>query len=233
MAPPGRLAEVVSLLPGCVGAVDEATARMFDLFCWRVVELRDSRLIDHGNARISVGWHEDGIRFQPLSAKESIEAFESLCVRFRRLTLESEQATFSRVRNELGRLVKRGDHRCEPVQEWLAELKNGYKELQRRWALADLFARRESSRVPITPKPAFDLVFNGEMFHADPDKSVKELGNWRLMVAAELYQQIVLFSDLSWNLLRALERFLPMSIFFPAGFSPFLTVSTRTTDGED
>src|SRR5262245_1147918 len=55
------LSDVVSLLPGCVDPLDSETARLLDLYCWRVLELRGSRLIRHGEARMSVSWGEDGM----------------------------------------------------------------------------------------------------------------------------------------------------------------------------
>jgi hypothetical protein len=187
---------VVETLRSLLAPLDPGIARRFDLYCWQAQQLRTHSLLVEGRDRI-VALNEDGIRFPPLTPQESVEAFESMCLRFRRLELAkaSERTTFTSVRGEVGRLIRR--HPSEVVEEtsvWLEELKVRRAWLLNRWGSLGLS--------DLTPATALDLAFNGELFHLQKEA---ELEQRRVLIFSALYHQISFFSLLYSSLATALE----------------------------
>ena len=226
-----KLAAIVKVLPLCLDPLSEEDAERFDLYCWRVLELRRSRLIDSGNVAMMVEWQEEGPSLNGLSPNESIEAFESLSVRFRRLILTDEAATFANVRSRLGQLVhEKAAPESEAVQAWLKSLKEGHNKTQTKWALHDVLVPGAGGDMePLSPKEAISHVFYGEMFHSDPKHAAafEPLQNWRLSLVAALYHQIKVTSDLHMELAYGIGALLAVPDLLPPGFAPYFSVTPQ------
>lgn len=104
-----RTVEAARVLPTVVKRLDAEPAELFHRYVQCAWDLRKARLLgDDHRARV-VTWQEEGVCFPPLSTDASKEAFESLCVRFRRLRNQNGEPQFEAVRNRLRRCITEGD----------------------------------------------------------------------------------------------------------------------------
>ncbi|MGH9614804.1 MAG: hypothetical protein ACRD4P_17200, partial [Bryobacteraceae bacterium] len=111
------------------------------------------------------------------------------------------------------------------VKDWLAGLRRAHTQLTKVWA-APIEIRGSDGRA-ISPSDALELVFNGEMFHADPakaDELASRVGSWWINLAGELYLQIGTFSRLYMSLSYAVGAALASPSNPPLGFTPSLSI---------
>jgi hypothetical protein len=163
--------------------------------------------------------------FSPFDAEESREAFEAMCIRFRRLRQGGGGGgAFGNVRGALAHLIDESqDGRA--VKDWLADLRRAHTHLTNVWAAP--IEIRGSDGFAISPADALELVFNGEMFHGDPakaDELASRVGSWWINLAGELYLQIGTFSRLYMSLAYAVAAVLANPSNPPLGFTPSLSV---------
>ncbi len=161
--------------------------------------------------------------FSPFDAEESREAFEAMCVRFRRLH-QGGGAAFGNVRGALAHLIDESEG-GRAVKDWLADLRRAHTQLTNVWAAP--IEIRGGDGLAISPSDALDLVFNGEMFHSDPAKAddlASRVGSWWINLAGELYLQIRTFSRLYMSLAYAVAAVIASPSNPPLGFAPSLSV---------
>ncbi len=137
----------------------------------------------------------EGVAFPPLNAEQTMEALESLAVRFRRLHLTNDRSTFS---NVLYRFRQRAvDAGSADVVDWLGGLGARRRALLKRWTLL--------GDQGLSPEVALDRIFNQEMFHHDRDENFSTIEHWRFFIAGAVYEQIATFSGLYMELAIALD----------------------------
>jgi hypothetical protein len=210
---PEPSAALLAALPTLMAPLSETDALNFNRFCWKAVQLSTHSLLVGGRDRIS-SFTQTGVAFPPLSAEDSAEVFESLCLRFRRL-YAPDSSSFGNVRGRLERLIRdRASPEQEQALEWLADLSGRHRRMKRQWIFLG---------VQLTPHEVLDLVFNGELFHLDREPAVFEpVRNWRLVEAGALYSQISFFETLYRSLALGISAILAQAALLPSDFEPYL-----------
>ena len=134
-----------------------------------------------------------------------MEAFESLCVRFRRLRNQNGDPQFGAAKNRLAKGIREGngtEEDRETAMAWLAQLGSWHRHLEREWVGGVSIKGGE-----ITPEDAVGLVFNGEIFHrnAESVSALAEHSGWQWTLVGFLYHQIEAFSRLYWDLALGID----------------------------
>lgn len=197
-------------------ALDEPTALALDDYCACVLDLFNSRLLGNENTVVRPG--PDGVTFGKLDRNESQEAFESLCIRFRRLWQQKGDSNFAAVRATL-----RMNIQADPSEEsrlartWIDGLGKTHSLMSKRWAIGEL---------EMTPDQAIRLVFNGELFHRDRGrrKALSDAQGWQWTVVPGIYLQIQIMSRVYRSLAIGVGAVLGTPLLTPVGFDPTFAV---------
>jgi hypothetical protein len=205
-----RRIDALRVLPTVVKRLDTETAETFIRYRRCAFDLRRARLLGSDHSARMVSSTDQGVCFPPLDTDASTEAFESLCVRFRRLRNQNGDPQFGGVKNQLARCIATcGGTQADrdAAMGWVSDLHSWHVRLEREWA-ASLTIRSPSGI--LTPADAIDLVFNGDIFHRTRATvmALSENLGWRWTLIGPLYHQIDTFSSLYCEMAQGIDTIL-------------------------
>lgn len=146
---------------------DEGERELLKLFCARAEAVATSPI--YSENRLSVGlsikWEKGG----PIATKhhgpDNAELLTLVTI-IRQLIADSEQINFRRVYNIVYRRLAASKHPDEASISNAKSAMSGYKTI-----MATLPIKIHLDKKPLSPSGIIDIWFNGNIFHADPEKA--------------------------------------------------------------
>lgn len=156
-----------------MGHMNREERQVLDLFCERAYSIASSPLYRNGSLgpSISIKWEQGS----PLALEQkgpSTSELLPIVVVVRQLYLQKESINFNKVYNIVHKYLSSSNTTSETIMGHVRSAMSGFKQIMNSLPIVLNIAGKV-----VTPREIIDIWFNGNMFHADPQKSAiyKEL----------------------------------------------------------